>query len=157
MPMSSLAAEPPLSAAQLDWVAADKLPAEQAARLPPFCTGAYLEPPRSGDPQDTQINASAESAVHLFEQSSTLKGAVEITRGTSLITAPFVSIDDASKLATIDGPLIIRRPGFLMTGAHATSNLFDNTGQVEDATFLLHRANLRGSAGQLRQDSDQIV
>lgn len=157
MPMRGLAAEPPLSAAQLDWVVAAKLPVEHATRLPPFCTGAYLEPPRSGDPQDTTINATAESAVHLFEQSSTLKGAVEITRGTSLITAPFVSIDDASKLATIDGPLIIRRPGFLMTGAHATSNLFDNTGQVEDATFLLHRANLRGSAGQLRQDSDQVV
>lgn len=155
--MGSLAAEPPLSAAQLDWVAAEQLPTEAAARLAPFCTGAYLEPSVSGDPQDTEINATAESAVHLFEQSSTLQGAVEITRGDTLITAPFVRIDEASKLATIEGPLIIRRPGFLMTGAHATSNLLDNTGQVEDATFLLHRANLRGSADQLQQDSDQVV
>ncbi|NQV64388.1 MAG: LPS-assembly protein LptD, partial [SAR86 cluster bacterium] len=155
--MGSLAAEPPLSAAQLDWVAAEQLPTEAAARLAPFCTGAYLEPSVSGDPQDTEINATAESAVHLFEQSSTLQGAVEITRGDTLITAPFVRIDEASKLATIEGPLIIRRPGFLMTGAHATSNLLDNTGQVEDATFLLHRANLRGSADRLRQDSDQVV
>lgn len=157
MPSSGLAAEPPLSAAQIDWVAADQLTPEQAASLPPFCHGRYLDPPTSGNPADPEIYASADSAVYLFEQGSTLQGDVEISRGESVITAPFVSIDDASKVATIEGPLTIRRRGFLLTGTHATSNLMDDSGVVKNATFLLHQAYLRGAASELSQDASGVV
>jgi LPS-assembly protein len=155
-PAGQAADEAP-SAAALDWVEASKLSAEDAILLPWCCTGRYIEPPAGGDPLDTEVRASAISALHRSNLSSTLEGDVVITRGDTTISSPFVTIDAGSDIATIQGPLVIRRPGFLLTGASATSNIFDGTGNVEQATFLLHEAGLRGSAGQLRQDPDRLI
>ena len=156
LPVGQAAAQP-AAAAQLDWVEASKLSAADAALLPWCCTGRYVEPAASGDPLDTEVRASAIAALHNSQQSSVLQGDVVISRGDSTITAPFVAIDDASDIATIQGPLVIRRSGFLLTGANATSNIFDGSGTVEQATFLLHEAGLRGSASQLRQDPDRLI
>ncbi|MFT7132654.1 MAG: LPS-assembly protein [Cyclobacteriaceae bacterium] len=145
------------TAAELDWVSASQLSPEQAIELPWFCSGGYVEPTSSTLPDSTQISASAEAAVHLFGQSSTLQGDVVITRGNTRINSPFVAIDDESKVARIEGPLIIRRPGFVMTGERATSNLIDSTGAVEQATFLLHQAKLRGSAASITQGVDEVI
>lgn len=145
------------TAADLDWVTASQLTAEQALALPWFCTGSYFEPVPPISPDGNQISATARAAVHRFKQSSTLQGDVAISMGDTRINSPLVTIDDDSKVASIEGPLIIRRPGLVMTGERATSNLIDDTGAVEHATFLLHQAKLRGSAASLTQSADNVL
>lgn len=145
------------TAAELDWVSTRQLNTAQTNALPWFCSGNYVEPIIPIVTDSSQISASADAAVHLFQQSSTLRGDVIITRGDTRINSPFVTIDDESKVASIEGPLIIRKPGLVMTGERATSDLIKDIGAVEHATFLLHQAKLRGSAASLIQGTDDVI
>jgi LPS-assembly protein len=41
-----------------------------------------------------------------------------------------------------------------MTGEHATANIFDGTGVIDSASFLLHQTSFRGRASQLTRDAE---
>ncbi|MCB1646552.1 MAG: LPS-assembly protein LptD [Pseudomonadales bacterium] len=145
------------SAAEIDWHNASQLRAKDAEEVSWYCEGRYIEPPVTGDPASQEINAEANSALYLLDHSASFEGDVALTRGVTTIHSPFITIDDASEIATIEGPLRIREPGLLVTGEAATANLFEGTGVVDAATFLIHSASMRGSAATLHQKPEQVI
>ena len=144
------------TAAETDWV-----PYEKTGDNDAYCDGKYIAPPgfdaapRSG-PQPLELDAN--SALHVNEHSTTLVGNVQADQPGRRLTAPFLTIDDASNYTHIEGPLTLRESGILITGDAADGNLLAGTGVIDNATFLLHEARFRGRAGELRrEDSGHLV
>ena len=145
------------SAAEIDWVAKSSLSAEDAAELPWFCNGMYAPPTLEGIQGDTRMFASSDSALHVEEHSTSLSGNVVVIQGRKQVNAPFITRDSATQITTIEGPLVIREEGVLLTGEKATTNFFAGTGAVSNATFLLHQPGFRGTANQLVQLADKRI
>jgi LPS-assembly protein len=147
----------PRSAAEIDWVAKSALSAEDASELPWFCKGMYAPPTMEGIEGDTRMFATADSALHVQAHSTSLSGNVVIVQDRKIVNGSFVTRDAATGITNIEGPLILREEGLLLTGDSASTNFFAGTGIVDNATFLLHQANLRGTANRLVQDADNKI
>ena len=155
---TSSSAEPQdRSAAEIDWVAKSDLSAEDASELPWFCNGMYAPPTLEGIEGDTQMFATSDSALHVVDHSTSLSGNVVVVQGKKRVTAPFITRDAATEITSIEGPLVMREEGLLLTGEKARTNLFAGTGVIDNATFLLHQASLRGTANRLVQDADKKI
>lgn len=153
------------SAANIDWVPASGLSAEQHEELPWYCDGLYVQPPGFADAEPVEddeslpIEASANSASHKRDRYTKLIGNVELRQGPRLVKSPGVTLDERNEVANIDGPMRLREAGLLMTGSHAEVNLVNGTGTLQDANFLLHEPRLRGHARQIDRNelTDLII
>lgn len=145
------------SAAEIDWVAKSALSADDASELAWFCNGMYAPPTMEGIEGDTRMFASADSALYVQEHSTSLSGNVVIVQGKKRVDGTFATRDAATGITTIEGPLTLREEGLLLTGDSASTNFFAGTGIVDNATFLLHQANLRGSANRLVKNADNTI
>ena len=153
LPLTTLAgqAEPPKTAAQLDWVPASRLTPTEKANLSWYCSGVYREPPPATGIPDGFVRALANQSDYVAGEQTELYGNVQIAQQYRLIESPHVKLDSGQQHATIDGPLIIRDKGLTLTGEHAESNLEDGSGEVDQATFLLHLPRLRGEAKRIER------
>jgi LPS-assembly protein len=140
------------SAAEIDWRPAAAMSEEERKKLPYFCQGSYIQPILT--PLAPGIaSAEADAAYYKDGASLQLSGAVEVTQGTQTIQSPRINHNILTEIAEIDGPLQIREPGLLMTGEHATTNLFDGTGVIDQSTFLFHQSGFRGSSAIAEKDA----
>jgi len=148
IPMSGAGAP---TAAEIDWVPRESLTAARRDELLWFCEGAYVAPEhdRPGDP-DT-VTALADETRQKLGEFIDLRGNVRIESGTRTVTSPRIRYDERSRIARIDGPLVLRDAGLAVTGASAHANLFDGTGTIEDSSLLLHDFGLRGRSAQLER------
>ncbi len=159
-------------AAKIDWVPREALSATQLEHLNWSCNGLYLQPESFLEPvkgnagtdqtshidTDDRAHVTAEQAERKVNHSTTFEGEVEIWQGSRLVTAAQMSIDDTTDVASMQGPVLIREPGILLTGEAATANLFAGTGHLDAATFLLHDSRLRGRARRLhRLEDDELL
>jgi LPS-assembly protein len=145
------------SAAEVDWVPAKDLSEVQRQSLPWYCDGRYIQPAhiegsRLPDPSEP-INVSAQDALLVTDHSSTFVGDVELQQGSRTIKSSFISLDDATEIATLQGPVSIREPGLLLLGEETVGNLFSGTGVVDSATFLLHQSGMRGRADKIHKQA----
>ncbi|MEX2488875.1 MAG: LPS assembly protein LptD [Pseudomonadales bacterium] len=150
------------NAASIDWVPFDDLSATQLNSLPWYCTGGYVQPDDFAEPaphgDSGPIEATAASGEHVRNGVTRLSGDVEVRQGQRLVKSPRVTLDDNQEIANIEGPMRLREPGLLMTGSHAEINLATGTGLIDDASFLIHSAHLRGEAKTLdRQPNTDLV
>lgn len=149
---TSLPAEPDVkTAAELDWVPREALDAAAAQTLPWYCNGMYVAPSFGADIAPDQIAATADTTEHVTDDYSVLTGDVVVEQRDREVRAPRITIDHKTDIATIEGPLVVREPGLVLTGAGAKFNLYDDTGTVDLATFLLHQTSLRGSADSIER------
>ena len=146
------------SAAEVDWVPAGELDEEQLQTLPWYCDGLYIQPEEFREQNHAEasepIHISAQDALHVDRHSTTFVGDVEIQQGARQIYSTFMSLDIATDVTTMQGPVAIREPGLLLQGEEATGNLFKGTGVVNGATFLLHQSRLHGSAAKIYKDEN---
>lgn len=149
---TSLSAEPDMkTAAELDWVPRGALDASARKALPWFCDGMYVAPVIGTDVAADEISATADSTEHVSNDYSILTGDVIVEQRNREVHAPRITLDHQTDLATIEGPLVVRERGLVLTGASAMLNLYDDTGVVDVATFLLHQSSLRGSADSIER------
>ena len=146
------------SAAEVDWVPAGELDEQQRQTLPWYCDGLYIQPEEFREQTQADellpIHISAQDVLHVARHSTTFTGDVEIQRGARRINAAFVSVDTATDIATMHGPVTIREPGLLLQGEDATGNFVTGTAAINGATFLLHQSQLRGSAAEIYKDEN---
>ncbi len=162
------------SAAEVDWVPASDLDENQQQLLPWYCDGLYIQPeafrerthqsdhkrsnhkkPKNSPPNENQpIHVSARDALHVADHSTTFTGDVEIQQGSRRINSEFASMDAATDIATLQGPVAIRETGLLLHGRQASGNLFAGTGVIDGATFLLHQSRMQGSATQIHKKAN---
>ncbi|WP_297792439.1 LPS-assembly protein LptD [uncultured Marinobacter sp.] len=164
-------AEAAPTAAEMDWRPRSELPESVRNTLPTFCEGGYLPSeasmavPGSGNgmlgtmPDSEQpLHASGLSARYELDSELYLKGDVQLRQGRFSVTGSEARYDQVGGSVSVAGPLVSRGEAFLLTGESADYDVNNGHFDINTATFLLHSAEMRGSASTLsRIAEDQVL
>lgn len=155
--------QPQMSAAELDWVAREDLPADLAARLPSYCDGAYVAP-SEGEPLPPAAQANPELVVarsnearYDIDRQLSMQGNVSIRQGSYSAAAPAAYFDQQLGEIRLEGPTLSRSDGVTLTGGETTYDTESRNFQVNSATFLLRENHWRGEAEELRRSSESTL
>ena len=132
------------TAAEADW---------QATTGPAQCQGQYVQPEIPGG-ETGQIDAAAGGILHIEDGTTTLVKDVRIQRDGRELTGDFATLDAATDTYTAEGNVMLRQGDLLLQGAKITGSLVTDTAALDNASFLMHRHKLRGSARVIRQDGE---
>ncbi|WP_417545431.1 LPS-assembly protein LptD [Marinobacter sp.] len=154
------------SAADLDWRPRSQLPDAVRNSLPAFCEGGYL-PSGAGDNGSGVFGEGADGAVPVqasglnaryeIDHELYLEGDVRLRQGSFQVTGSEARYDQNIGQVSIQGPLVSRGDGFLLTGEHAEYSVDTGRFDINTATFLLHGPEMRGIAGSLSRVDDARV
>lgn len=154
------------SAAELDWRPKSQLPDSIRNSLPAFCEGGYL-PSGTGEDVSGVFGENARGAVPLqasglnaryeIDKELYLKGDVRLRQGNFQVTGSEARYNQNIGLVSIQGPLVSRGEGFLLTGERAEYSVDSGRLDINTATFLLHGPEMRGRAGSLSRVDDSRV
>lgn len=152
----------PLSpASNLDWVDQSLLTEDEKARVRPHCCGAYIEPERDypdaeKDPDGAPIRVSA-TTTEAQGSVANLEGDVQVHQGYRQVRSRRAQVDQANRTVHLEGNVNFREPGLLLTGDEADINMHSGEVDIDNARFVLHDSGVRGSAGNLARDQDNII
>ncbi|WP_417530245.1 LPS-assembly protein LptD [Marinobacter lipolyticus] len=164
-------AEAAPTAAEIDWRPRSELPESVSNTLPAFCEGGYLPSEASmtvpgngsgmfGTTPDSEqpLHASGLSARYELDSELYLKGDVQMRQGRFSVTGSEARYNQLDGTVTVAGPLVSRGEAFLLTGEQAGYDVNSGRFDINTATFLLHGAEMRGSAETLsRIAEDQVL
>lgn len=147
----------------LDWVPRDKLTAAQLAEVGPYCSGEYVEPVRPGmndktprDEAPTYVSAKA-SRYEQETQVATLAGNVVLRQGSMQVEADEASLHQAENRGELSGNVRLRDQGALIVGDHADLQLDNGEAKIDNAEYVMHQAQVRGSALYAKRQEDAII
>lgn len=146
-------------ARNLDWVEEESLSEEQKEKMAPGCCGAYIEPPRDypeGNmaPSDAPLRVASETTEVEQESIAHLRGKVQLTQGYRQVRSETATVDQNARTVDLDGDVQFREPGLLLTGDHAQINMDSKDIRIDNATYLLHDSNVRGTATQMNRRNE---
>lgn len=156
------------SAAEIDWRPRADLPPEVQEALPVFCDGGYLPSGYSMDAVpdlgggevlggELPVHASGLNARYEIDRALYLEGDVELRQGSFSMTGDQARYDQDSGRVNLGGSLVSRGEGFLLTGDQADYDTATGRFQLNTATFLLHEAEMRGTAQSLSRVAEKQV
>jgi LPS-assembly protein len=146
----------------LDWVKKDNMTPEQQASVAKFCCGAYIEPKRDypdadKHPDESSLRVNALSTEAQSDSVAILEGDVNIAQGYRQLRSNSAIVDQENRRITLIGNVRFREPNMLLTGDHALLNLDSEEVSIENPTYVLHQASVRGSAKLLRRKPDGVI
>lgn len=159
-------AETPPTAAEIDWRPKSQLPASARDTLPVFCEGGYLPSGDGGkaggvfgdgEGQQAPLEASGLNARYEIDRELYLEGDVRLRQGTFQVSGSEARYNQSEGKVSLQGPLVSRGDGFLLTGERADYNVDSGRFDINTATFLLHGPEMRGSADSLTRLADEKV
>ncbi len=104
------------------------------------------------------LHASGLSARYELDSELYLKGDVQLRQGRFSVTGSEARYDQVGGSVSVAGPLVSRGEAFLLTGESADYDVNNGHFDINTATFLLHSAEMRGSASTLsRIAEDQVL
>lgn len=147
---------------RLDWVPEEFLSDEQLTEVKSDCCGAYIEPVRDYEdselnPSDAPVRATADKSEYLNESEAVLEGDVLVTQGYRQMQAETINLNQSAEQADLDGGVIVREPGLLLTGDSGYVDMAVNSSSLSNAEFVLHQAHIRGEAETIEKLGDNIV
>jgi LPS-assembly protein len=146
--------QPRVAAANnLDWVdKQDMTPQQRAAiALEPYCCGAYIEPARDypdaqRNPEQAPLRVNALSTEAPSDSVALLEGDVHISQGYRQVRSDSAKVDQSNRQVSLAGNVRFREPDMLLMGDSARLNLDSKEVAVDNATYVLHQASVRGTA-----------
>jgi LPS-assembly protein len=162
-PESDNTEQPRLSVSNnLDWVKKQDMSPEQQDLVAKFCCGAYIEPTRDYQdsdkhPDESALRVNAISTQAHSDNVAILEGDVNIAQGYRQIRSNSAIVDQENRRITLVGNIRFREPNMLLTGNHALLNLDSQEVEIENASYVLHQASVRGSAKVLRRQSNGLI
>ena len=146
----------------LDWTDRQEMDAEQQAKIPRFCCGAFLEPQSEGkesaqDPSEAPLRVSALSTETGKGSAAILRGDVSISQGFRQITSDLALIDQENRQINLSGNVRFREPNMLLAGDDALLNLDSQEIKLKNVDYVLHEAGVRGSADLLRRQANGLI
>ncbi|WP_375192747.1 LPS-assembly protein LptD [Marinobacter sp.] len=159
-------AQTPPSAAEIDWRPRAELPEAVRAGLPVFCEGGYLPSDAGETPagvlpgvadSEQPLHASGLNARYEIDQELYLEGDVRLRQGGFQVSGSQARYNQAEGAVSVQGPLVSRGEGFLLTGETADYDVDSGHLDINTATFLLHGPEMRGRADRLSRISEQQV
>ncbi|MFA5548475.1 MAG: LPS-assembly protein LptD [Porticoccaceae bacterium] len=156
-------AEPRLddAARNLDWVPEAELSDAERALMRNNCCGAYVEPARNYpdaelEPDEASLRVSA-TTTEARGNVATLDGDVQVTQGYRQLRSDSAVVDQDARTVQLDGNINFREPGVLLTGDQARLDIDSGDADVDNATFLMHRSGVRGTAENLKKRDDNFI
>ncbi|WP_207887550.1 LPS-assembly protein LptD [Pseudomonas sp. 30_B] len=147
----------------LDWVPREKLTAAQLAEMGPYCSGEYVEPIRPGmndktpnDEAPTYVSAKV-SRYEQEKQVATLAGNVVLRQGSMQVEADEANLHQAENRGELVGNVKLRDNGALIVGDHAELQLDNGAAKIDNAEYVMHQAQVRGSALYAKRQEDAII
>ncbi|MEA9996107.1 LPS-assembly protein LptD [Pseudomonas sp. 10B1] len=147
----------------LDWVPRDKLTPAQLAETGPYCSGAYVEPIRPGMNDNTKMSdapmfvGAKASRYEQEAQVATLAGDVVLRQGSMQVQSQEASLYQAENRGELNGDVRLRQNGALIVGDHAQIQLDTGEAQVDNAEYVMHKSNVRGSALYAKRAENAII
>ncbi len=147
----------------LDWVPRDQLTEKQLAEVGPYCSGGYIEPSRSGMDDTTAFKDAPlyiSAGATRYEQSSEIAkvaGDVVMRQGSLQLEADEANLYQQDNIGEFKGNVRIRDRNTLMVGDRAELELDSGAAKVENAEYVMHTGNVRGSAQYVRRNEDAII
>lgn len=151
-----------------DWVPLDKLTEAQKQQLSEtqqhetgICCGMYVDPVTSADqtdPANAEVNAHADATdTDISNQVSMLKGNVQINQGYRYLRADSARLQKNPQQVTLEGNVALREPDLLLTGDKAEIQIDENTAQLENVQYLMHKEHIHGSAESLGRSDTGVI
>src|SRR5690606_26948729 len=169
----SVAAEPAVDAAWLDWRPRSLLTSEEQARIPIYCEGGYIQPSYGRDgqlPRRDLLEADA-GALPMFAGASSssystgpdggvveLSGQVEIEQGNYWLSGSQAVYHEARQFAEVRDGVTVRGPSLLVTGDTANYDATSGYFELNNGSYLVHDLELRGEASLIsRPQPEQVL
>ena len=163
-PSSSVNPDEPRVAAvrNLDWVEANQMTSEQRLQIANNCCGAYIEPERQYpdadlNPKQASLLVNANTTETLADNVALLDGDVQISQGYRQIRSNSARLDQTNRTVVLEGNVQFREPGILLLGNNAEIDIDSKEVRIEDATYVLHEASVRGKATNLQRTKDGVI
>jgi LPS-assembly protein len=149
-------------ALNLDWVEEQDMTLEQRLVLDPNCCGAYIEPQRdypdaNTDPDEASLRVNANTTEALEGNIALLDGDVHISQGFRQVRSDSARINQNNRQVTLEGNVRFREPGLLLLGNNAKVDIDSKEVQLDNATYVIHEASVRGAAKSLSRTKDGII
>lgn len=146
----------------LDWVKTNQMSEERRSQVASNCCGAYIEPERKYpdadlDPEQASLLVNANTTETLADNVAVLDGDVQISQGYRQIRSNSARIDQTNRTVVLNGNVQFREPGLLLLGNNAEIDIDSKEVQIEDATYVLHEASVRGKAENLQRTKDGVI
>jgi len=146
----------------LDWMQEENMSQAQRAELDQYCCGAYTEPPRDYPdadipPEEASLRLNANSTEAIDDNIALLEGDVQISQGYRQVSSNTATVDQAARQVTLEGDVRFREPGMLLLGSNALIEIDSKEVHLDDATYVLHEASVRGTADTLSRTEDGII
>ncbi len=150
---------------QLDWVSRERLPEQEKNQLEqdmPWCDGRYIEPDRpgkhfKGNSETAPIVAESDQSSYDEESVATLTGNVTLRQGNRQVQADIARLDRETNFAELEGNVVFREPGTLLTGDHGDMMLETGRATVKDASYVMHQAHIRGDSSEIIRNEDAVL
>ncbi|MGV8919079.1 MAG: LPS-assembly protein LptD [Pseudomonas sp.] len=147
----------------LDWVPRESLTPAQLAETGPYCSGAYVEPIRPGMNDKTKMSdapmfvGAKASRYEQEAQTATLAGDVVLRQGSMQVQADEASLQQAENHGELNGNVRLRQNGALIVGDHAEIQLDTGEAKIDNAEYVMHKNNVRGSALYAKRAENAII
>ena len=143
----------------LDWVEEEDMTAQQRAETDPYCCGAYIEPKRDYPdanlaPEQAPLRVNALSTEAQSDSVAVLDGDVHISQGYRQVRSDRAKVDQDNRHVLLEGNVRFREPNMLLMGDNATLDLDSKEVELDNATYVLHEASVRGTAKTLVRQVD---
>lgn len=145
-------------ARNLDWVEAAAMTDQQRKRMATGCCGAYIQPPQDADDIDRDpalapldINADSTDAKGDI---ATLTGDVRVEQGYRRLRSDRAVINQRVRSVDLEGNVQLREPNVLLLGDTAHIDTGSKAADLDNATFVFHDKNIRGTATHLNRTPD---
>ena len=137
-------------------------PAEQEQAAADCCQGVYRAPPREdqeagSSPETSPARITADISEWKQETTTVMTGDVRLKKGFRQLRADRASINQVTSNVTLEGDIQLREPGLLLTGDRADLNMDSGAAQIENASYLLHKAGIRGDARIIARGGDRTM
>jgi LPS-assembly protein len=144
-----------------DWLTRENMSAEQAAALDSACCGMFVEPELRGDnatlnPDQAPTEIETASRVSQPEtQQLYVEGQVSVHQGfRSLQASDGLHLNEATDILSLQGDVVFREPGFLVTGKGAIIDQNNGDNTIEQASYVIHGTQIHGTASRLSYNTD---
>lgn len=150
-----------------DWVPISRLPAakksmhDETAVTTELCCGTYVDPVaehKGENPANALLNAHADTTeTDISKQATTLKGDVQISQGYRYLRADSATLTKNPQQVILEGNIALREPDLLLLGDKATVQVDENTAEMTNAQYLMHKEHVHGSASSLSRSDTGVI
>lgn len=153
LPLFSQPAPAEPAGGHLDWVFYNDLPAFERERISAQCPGSFIDPWTDTGVDSNQTSIDADRQSGRLNDQTRFSGDVQITQNVLRLYGESAIYDLESGRLTLPEGGLIRQPDLAILTGPATAETEADRFQLYDASYVLHMANLHGSAAHIEREN----